>query len=623
MIDPESFSQATRPYADPDISRSLLAEDHRSGERFGRYLLLEKIGQGGMGVVFKALQEPLNRLVALKMILAGAYARPKDVARFRGEGEAIARIRHPNVVQIYEADEQNGRPFLSMEFMEGGSLAKQLNGTPQPPTQAAALVEALARGVHEAHQHNIVHRDLKPANVLLAADGTPKITDFGLAKFLDASEGHTESEAILGTAKYMAPEQAWGKSKQIGPLADVYALGTILYEMLCGIPPFAGTTLIETLEMVRSREPVPPSYLQKDVPPGLEAICLKCLEKQPAHRYATARDLADDLSKWLRGEQPLVKPSHWLGRLWRWASRRPASLIVGAGVVLAVLIGWIAIHLRTPHRPIEEIEARLADGRPVTLIPDTGEPGRSRWAFGGSGAKGAPGTDGTFTINTWTLSMLELLRDPQKERYRFLAEVRHLTSDESGELGLYFAAGKHAGGAGPLHFFCQLAFNDIRDIREFHAQAERITGKPILPRPSGNPIFFLPRFCARGEKGLLWDPRLSGPQTPVRSFIPAGFGGGQWRRLIVEVTPATVRAWWGEQKKSNGWKMKSAGEWEVPQLAKAIDKEVAERTKRPRGRYFLKGTSPAFSCRGSLGLYVFRGSASFRNVKVEPFDDAR
>ncbi len=266
------------------------------------YDILEVLGRGGMGVVYKARQQGLNRVVALKMILAGASASPQDLSRFRAEAEAVAQLAHPNIVQIYEIGEQGGCPFLALEYVGGGSLAQHLDGTPVAPQQTAETLLALARAVHHAHGRGIVHRDLKPANVLLHADGTPKIADFGLAKRADSNQAHTLTGTILGSPSYMAPEQAAGASDRIGPATDVYALGVILYEMLTGRPPFKGATLLETIEQVREHDPVPPRFLLPKTPRDLETICLKCLEKSPQRRYASAAELAGDLKAFLDGE---------------------------------------------------------------------------------------------------------------------------------------------------------------------------------------------------------------------------------------------------------------------------------------------------------------------------------
>jgi tRNA A-37 threonylcarbamoyl transferase component Bud32 len=306
-----------------------------------------ELGQGGMGVVYKARHLALKRTVALKMILVGRQARESDRARFRSEAEAVARLQHPNIVQIHEVGECNGVPFCALEFVEGGSLAQRLLKGPLPAREAARLVQTLAEAMHLAHSRNVVHRDLKPANVLLTAAGVPKVTDFGLAKQMDADSGQTETGAIMGTPSYMAPEQTRGKSKEISPAADVYALGAILYEGLTGQPPFAGASVLDTLEQVRTREPVPPRRLRPAVPRDLETVCLKCLRKEPEARYASAQELADDLGRFLRGEPVLARPLSWPVHLVKWARRRPAV----AALLLTLLVlfaagGWEVLSRR-------------------------------------------------------------------------------------------------------------------------------------------------------------------------------------------------------------------------------------------------------------------------------------
>jgi serine/threonine protein kinase len=287
--------------------------------RLPGYEIIEELGRAGMGIVYKAKQVAANRLVALKMIRTGVFAGQQEKLRFRNEAQAAARFRHPNLVCIYEVSEHNGLPYFSMELGENGSLEKNLAGRPLPPDEAARLLQTLADAVHYAHENNIVHRDLKPANVVLTADGRPLITDFGLAKRLDSDSGLTSSNAVLGTASYMAPEQAAGHSGQVGPTADIYALGAILYELLTGRAPFKGATVIEILLQVVNHEPVAPTHLRPDVPPDLETVCLKCLEKQPDQRYASARDLADDLKRYLAGESVNAASLTELERQERWA----------------------------------------------------------------------------------------------------------------------------------------------------------------------------------------------------------------------------------------------------------------------------------------------------------------
>jgi WD40 repeat protein len=295
------------------------------------YEILGVLGRGGMGVVYKAKQTKLNRLVALKMILAGGHADGAALERFRAEAEAEARLQHPNVVQVYEIGEHEGRPFFSLEFIEGGSLAQKLAGAPLPPQEAARLIETLARAIDFAHQRGIVHRDLKPANVLLTADGTPKITDFGLAKHLESDSRHTQSGAAIGTPSYMAPEQAAGHSKDVGPAADIYSLGAILYECLTGRPPFKAATSLETVRQVASEDPVPPTRLQPRTPRDLETICLKCLRKEPQKRYGSASLLAEDLRRFGAGEPIQARPVGAPELAVKWIRRRPAvAALLGA-----------------------------------------------------------------------------------------------------------------------------------------------------------------------------------------------------------------------------------------------------------------------------------------------------
>ena len=285
----------------------------------------EVLGRGGMGVVYKARHVRLNRSVALKMLLTGAHASPESRERFLREAEAVAGLRHPNIVQVHDMGDQDGQPYFTMEFVEGGNLAQKLAGTPQPPRQAAALLATLAEAVQAAHQSGIVHRDLKPSNVLLTADGTPKISDFGLARRMEGEAGLTWTGTAVGTPSYMAPEQAEAKPLTWGPAVDIYALGAILYELLTGRPPFRAETAAETLRQVISQDPVPPSRLNAKVPRDLETICLKCLEKDPHRRYASAAALAEDLHRFQRNEPIVARPVGSLERALRWTRRNPTG----------------------------------------------------------------------------------------------------------------------------------------------------------------------------------------------------------------------------------------------------------------------------------------------------------
>jgi serine/threonine protein kinase/WD40 repeat protein len=348
------------------------------------YEILGELGRGGMGVVYKARQTGLNRLVALKMILAGSHAGPEELARFRTEAEAVASLHHPNIVQIYEVHECDGLPYFSLELVEGGTLADRLKGAPAPARVAAELVATLARALQYAHSRGVIHRDLKPANVLIAekdsalsqadagrsnrsptAQPLPKITDFGLAKQIDSAGGRTRTGAIMGTPSYMAPEQADGRSKAIGPACDIYALGAILYELLTGRPPFHAETPLETLREVIGDDPVPPRRLVPKLPRDLETICLKCLEKAPAKRYADAGALADDLSAFLAGQPVNARPTSTLERTAKWVKRQPtlAALLAVSASALVVLIAGIVLHNASLEGALQETQTHLRKAR--------------------------------------------------------------------------------------------------------------------------------------------------------------------------------------------------------------------------------------------------------------------
>ncbi|HLN29984.1 MAG TPA: protein kinase [Gemmataceae bacterium] len=360
------------------------------------YEIHGELGRGGMGVVYRARQLRLERVVALKMLLYGAHTSTERRVRFQAEADAIARLHHPNIVQVYDVGEHEGVPFLVLEYMRGGSLEKRLSGKPLTPRQAAELIETLAWAVDHAHGHGIIHRDLKPANILISGEGRgakgerdeaenlrlasfiPKISDFGLAKQERAEL--TSVGDVLGTPSYMAPEQATGAVGAIGPAADIYALGAILYELLTRRPPFVSASVLETLEQVRTREPIAPGKLTTGMPHDLETICLKCLEKEAGKRYAGARALAEDLRRYLDGRPVLARPIGALGRTWRWARRNPgwAAMIASlAGLLLISAVGGTALSLwalRAEGQTREKLfESRVSEARALSLSRRPGQ----------------------------------------------------------------------------------------------------------------------------------------------------------------------------------------------------------------------------------------------------------
>jgi serine/threonine protein kinase len=328
-----------RPNSSKTASRPDAAAVSAGRPELPDFEVLEELGRGGMGVVYKARQHHPDRIVALKCL--SVIGDEDLLSRFRREADAIGRLEHPNVVRLYQAGAWAGRPFMVMEYFPGGSLRDQLRGVPRPFADAARLTAAIARAVHAAHDRKIVHRDLKPANILLADDGTPKVADFGLAKRLDQDATLTSDGVVMGTPSYMAPEQAAGRWAEVGPAADIYGIGAILYELLTGRPPFRGADTAETLEQVLRAKPVPPGELRPGTPPGLDAVCLKCLAKRPRDRYPTAAALADDLDRWLsRGAVAARAPVQ--GRPWQVACATLTAVAIA--LLVTNIMTWRALH---------------------------------------------------------------------------------------------------------------------------------------------------------------------------------------------------------------------------------------------------------------------------------------
>ncbi|MEO2031007.1 MAG: serine/threonine-protein kinase [Planctomycetaceae bacterium] len=334
---------------------------------FGDYELLQEIARGGMGVVYKARQTKLNRVVALKMILSGQLASPEDVQRFYVEAEAAASLEHPGIVPIYEIGEHDHQHFFSMGFIEGASLESQVKDGPLPPREAATVTQRVSEAIAYAHAQGVIHRDLKPANILIDTGGEPKVTDFGLAKKTEGDSGLTGTGQILGTPGYMPPEQASGETDTIGPAADIYSLGAILYALLTGRPPFQSATVMDTLVAVLEQEPVTPRQLNPALDVDLETICLKCLQKDIKRRYTTTDELVAELGRYLNGEPIHARPIGKLERGWRWCKRKPAlagMLGISAAALMVLVAGglWYNAQL-VQERDIAQRQRKLAEMR--------------------------------------------------------------------------------------------------------------------------------------------------------------------------------------------------------------------------------------------------------------------
>ena len=359
-------------YPPPGVAETVAAQE-RAGvvptPEVPGYLILGELGRRGMGIVYKARQLNLNRVCALKMFSTNGAVTGEVARRFLAEATTIASVQHPNVVQIYQSGQHDGLLYFEMEFVEGGSLAQRLNGAAWPSSRAARLIDSVARAVDEVHHHRIVHRDLKPANILLAADGTPKVADFGLAKSLDPDANFTVAGVILGTPNYVSPEQAQGLSRTVGVATDVHALGAILYELLTGRPPFQGGTKLEVLEKIKTIEPQPPSRLVRGIPEDIEAVCLKCLRKSPAERYDSAGDLAEDLRRFINGEPTLARASNGLKKTTRRSAMLyPALALAALGSLLSLCILGVFLYHRD-GRKAEEPKAAAKEAPNPQGVP--------------------------------------------------------------------------------------------------------------------------------------------------------------------------------------------------------------------------------------------------------------
>lgn len=355
------------------------------GQRFSDYELIEEIARGGMGIVFKARQLRLNRIVALKLILSGQFANRQEVLRFRGEAEAAANLRHPNIVTIYETGEYESQHYFSMEYVPGRDLAALVRDGCLSAERAARYVEKIAHAIHYAHQQGTLHRDLKPSNVLIDSNDQPRITDFGLAKRLRDDFGLTVTGQMLGSPSFMPPEQMAGNRKPVGPPSDVYGIGAILYHLLSGRAPFQAESIVDVLRQVQEQDPVSPRRLNPSVPRDLETICMKCLAKEPARRYATAAELADELGRFLRNEPIQARPAGTSERLWRWCCRKPAATTALALLVVVAIGSPLAAWRLNRARQFAESNRQLAEARlygaDLTLVAqalDAGNPTRAR-----------------------------------------------------------------------------------------------------------------------------------------------------------------------------------------------------------------------------------------------------
>jgi serine/threonine protein kinase len=569
---------------------------------FGDYELLGLVGRGGMSVVYKARQKSLNRLVALKMIRADRLATDYDVRRFRREAETAAELDHLSAVPIYEVGQWDGEGldapiiYFSMKLIDGCDLTSWCRQAPDgvDERRIARVVATAARAVHHAHQRGILHRDLKPSNVLVDREEHAYVMDFGLATRLRREPSLTQTGALIGTPCYMPPEQAAGV-KELTPAADVYGLGAILYALLTGRPPFQGVSVFDTIQDVKTREPVPPRRHRPRVDRALEAICLKCLAKSPGERYASAAALADDLEHWLAARPTIAKPEQWTGRVRRALRRHRSKVAVILTVAATALLIFAASGLPFgPSSKKPEANSQResqGDGQPIELVGGKGGPRLpSHWVTGGRGQLDSLSQDGSFTVESMDKALFELLPNLAHDQFHLEADIRQLKGNGTeSNVGIYFAHAQFQSQVGPAHSFSYVFFNDVMD------QAALF--------PKGNLEGNALSLCRQ----VIFESIMSGPgqgMAPIRYFTPACLSGPKevWRNLKIELTGEALTVW-----------------WDGTPVQRVSRDGIQKYTLPADARYDASQLN--FEPRGGVGVYVHNASASLRNVRLTPILD--
>ncbi len=641
---------ALRLISRPDVKDGLAEADPLLGTVLGgEFRVIREIGRGGMGIVYEALQLSLNKMVALKILPAAASLDPKSLKWFKNEAMAAARLDHEHIVPVYSVGSDKGLHYYVMKLINGHSLAVYIQelrrraglqqGDPDrtspffpssdPSGSAAKDTAPLANLTTEgprsseyfeavaeigyraaealayAHQMSVRHRDIKPGNLLLDSRNSVWITDFGLAQMQNNAELIVTGQ-LHGTLRYMSPEQTLANRVPVDDRTDIYSLGATLYELLTLHPPFNGRDERELLRQIAFDDPLPPRRLNRNIPRDLETIVLGALVKSPDHRYPTARAMADDLHNFVRGEPIFWRPESWPRWLCRKARRHATPIMLAlSAVVTVVVLALFVLHLNQPsaedvenarqQAALKAHEDDLKQQEKVILIGAQGRPGYFRWKTDENPAKIADLPDGTFSVQNWEHGLIELLPDPQLERYRFSAEVRHeKQSNHESRVGIYFLRSEHPVAETVAHCYCNVAFNDLVNVAlpdKNGIQAGNAAGLEAHRQSSAGlvqHVFCLPNAATHFD-----------PARPVGAV-------GPWRKIAVEVQPKTIKAFWAGKSIAT-----------VPRDSlKFCAKWLTSRPNEP-----ALATAPPFRSSGGLGLFVSQGIASFRNVTVEPLGE--
>jgi serine/threonine-protein kinase len=609
-----SASGFASPDPDATVTQSTLAKEVAGWPTIPGYQIVEQLGEGGGGRVFKAHQLKAGRRVVAVKVLHGLSRVERE--RLAREARSMGKLDHPNIVTIFEVGETPEGPYFTMEYLPGGSLADRIRAMPLDPMESARIVEGVAQGVAAAHARKILHRDLKPSNVLLDADGTPKVSDFGLAKFADSTdpttlECVTPTGAVVGTPAYMAPEQAAGRHDEFDERTDIYGLGAVLYHCLTGRPPFKGHANVETLHRVLRDEIVPPRSLRREISPGLEAVCLKCLERNPGRRYAAAEELRAELTCIRNGEPPRVRPLGLAGRGRRKLKRNRRAAATIAGVLTIVAATWLAMAiLKPPTRdPVVEgrnqLAAALKGTEPVFLIGNSGGPKMWwRWQEGAVPFAESMYQDGAFAFQSLDTSRLELVpAELLPPAFILDFEARHEANrHQDSAVGVYF--NDEIWETGPdyqARDWYQVSWNDFR--------------QPADPKTNPDPASksIACRLVATRQSPGDFAQSVSRNIGTHRVHVEPDGAPRPWRRIRIVATPdrLLVQLIERDQESKFGTMPRDL------ESLQAASRMLADQLFPGRERQ-MNANIPRWGPSGSLGLMVERGIGSFRNVVITP-----